>query len=216
MNRKWISKSKRLAKIRSNIVHQPLGIASDVNDLSTKILGPKGSLLGHIAQDMIGRDLDVNVYSSNAFHFAPEWAGLDSKVLAEKLQKWMRVYPDDRAVKKLQAFLGYLQAGGKISIVSAMTTALIDSLLDKGYLILGPVESSWLWGRRKVPNESVYDDIRGHAEGHYVVVYKKDAENYYISDPYPTGLEKDGLYTLNKDIYLTTLVNYDAEFIAVK
>ncbi len=110
----------------------------------------------------------------------------------------------------------YLQEGGKLRIVD-LSTNIIDEYLNKGYIIITCVEESWLWQKRKVEGRSKYDDIKGHARGHFVVLYEKENNEYLISDPYPTKIKnREGLYKVSKQKLLVATLVWNRAFIAVK
>lgn len=200
-------------------IYKSLHIEVGVDDIAEKTLCNEysGSMLGHLALHALNQGLDAQYYSSNPFHVSPDWQGLGSQELSKKINAWMQIFPEDRANKKLRPICEYLDANGSHHIERSISCPLLDSLLIEGYVILAAIEESWLWGKRKVPGKSEYDGVKGHAQGHFVVVYGNDDKNYFISDPYPTGIPgRDGLYSIDKNTYLTSLIIYDAEFIAVK
>jgi hypothetical protein len=200
-------------------IYQALNIKASVDEIAHATLRDthKGSMLGHLALHALQQGLDVQYYSANPFHVALEWQSLHSEQIALNIEMWMKNYPDDRAIKKLKPLCEFLHEGGQLHIQKSITSKLLDELIDRDFVLLGAVASSWLWGKRRIPDTDEFDGVKGRAEGHFVVVYGFDDNNYFVSDPYPTGLPtRNGTYVLEKEVYLTTLINYDAEFIAVK
>lgn len=74
-----------------------------------------------------------------------------------------------------------------------------------------------MWGKRKIEDSTVFDDVLGSPRGHFVVVYGMEGDDYQISDPYPTGLEgRNGLYSVSKDKVLVSMLLWGQQIIAIK
>lgn len=114
-----------------------------------------------------------------------------------------------------QFVIDYLRAKGRLHC-QTITAAVIDDLLDQGYLVIAGCTNAKLWGKLKVLKELVYDPVQGNAEGHFVVIYGKTDDEYLISDPYPTGIAgKEGNYPLPKTELLAALY-WSLQILAVK
>lgn len=166
--------------------------------------------------------LQTLILCSNPYYVSPAWSKLDNQTIYKKIGGWLAFelqgknkIRKNKFKKGTRFILAYIKNGGKIKIID-LTTRLIDGYLDQGYLMTGAIEESWLWEKRKIPKTAEFDDIKGIPQGHFVVLYGHDAENYFVSDPYPTGLEgKNGLYKVKKDKFLVSCLFWEATLLAV-
>jgi len=118
-------------------------------------------------------------------------------------------------LKNSKSLLQYLRSGGVLE-VSPITQALIDRYLNQDYLLIAGCTDSELWGKLKIPHTQVFDDIRGRAGGHFVVVFgKNNDDKYLVSDPYPTGISESGNYPIDGDILISSLY-WTLQIVAVK
>jgi len=172
--------------------------------------------LPQLARHSLTLKLDSVILSSNPFTVSPAWKDKSKKEIITLLKSWVTHNNKDEWMLAAVFLLFFLQEGGNLQIVD-LSTAIIDEYLDKGYLLLSCIEESWLWEKRKVINKVEYDDIKGHARGHFVVVYGKENDNYLVSDPYPTHIKgREGLYEINKQKLLVSTLVWNKEILAVK
>jgi len=174
------------------------------------------SYLPQLARNCNDQKLDTIILSSNPHTISPTWKDKTREEIIAMLKKWISHNSNDGWLKAAIFLLFYLQEGGNIKIVD-LSTSIIDTYLNKGYIILSCLEESWLWEKRKIDNKVEYDDTKGHTRGHFVVIYGKENDNYLISDPYPTGLpNKEGLYQVGKQKLLVSTLLWNQEFLAIR
>ena len=162
--------------------------------------------------------LDIVVVSSNPFVTPADWKGLSSNQVAPRLEQRVKLLKNGQDspsttetsgevafLKNSEFLLQYLQSGGELE-VAPITQNLIDRFLDQGYLLIAGCTDSELWGKLKIPHSLEFDDIRGRAGGHFVVVFGKDNDGkHLISDPYPTGISESGNYPIDGDTLISSL-----------
>lgn len=172
--------------------------------------------LPQLARNCHAHALETIIVSSNTHTVSPTWREKSKEEIVPTLKSWVTHNAGDPWLKPALFLLFYLQEGGNIKILD-LSTHVLDDYLDQGYILLHCVEESWLWEKRKIVNISEYDDVKGHARGHFVVVYGKEGDQYLVSDPYPTKIEgRDGLYKVDKQKLLVSTLIWNPEFLAVK
>lgn len=173
-----------------------------------------------LGSHLISKGVETKILSSCTYNMAPEMWGKSREVMIEYLEKWTKeelTGPLGEIWEKDSEYLlDYLKNGGEVGLVD-MTTKIFDDYLSKGYLILTCLESSWIWGERKIPNEEVFDPVKGRYIGHFVTVYGQEGDDYLVSDPYPTGIEnREGLYKISKNKLLVATLIWGAQALVIK
>lgn len=198
-------------------VYEHFGLKEKLTTIKQRIhVHANGTYAAQLAQDAMEQGLEVELLTSSGYLVDASWSDLPNQAIIKKLRRWVVENPDERWYRSALYLQYYLEAGGKFKIID-FSTKLIDSYLVQGHVILALVEDSWLWGKRKIENSPVFDDILGAPRGHFVVVYGQVADEYKISDPYPTGLpNRTGLYSVNKDKVLVSMLLWGQQIIAIK
>ncbi|MBU1323346.1 hypothetical protein KKE75_04795 [Patescibacteria group bacterium] len=172
--------------------------------------------LPQLARHLTNNKVKNVILSSNSYNIAPDWIGKTKKEIIENLKSWLVFNQNDNWRQNALFLLFYLQEGGNIETVN-ISTKLMDKYLNNGYLFLCCIEESWLWGKRKLAGKAEYNSIKGHARGHFVLVYGQKDNQYQISDPYPTGIDnRERLYSIQKDQLLVSILIWQPEILAVK
>ncbi|MBD3362355.1 hypothetical protein GF362_01395 [Candidatus Dojkabacteria bacterium] len=176
--------------------------------------------VSQLARHLNTNHLSTTLISSNPFVVSPDWKAKPKKVVIKELKEWILHHfnkgkVENIWIKEALYLLFYLQEGGNLKI-SNITTDLIDKYLEDQNLILCCLAENWIWGKRKISKVVEYDNIKGHVNGHFVIVYDKNKGDYQISDPYPTSIEnKEGLYAINKEELLTATLTWSHEILIV-
>lgn len=169
-----------------------------------------------LARHLNNNKLKTTIYSSCAGNISPDWKGKTQEEIVELLKRWVTYNYRNSWLKDALYLLFYLQEGGNIKIVD-LSKEIIDKCLEEKHLILTSLDDSWLWGKRKINQQAKYDSIKGYANGHSIVIYGKTKDKYLISDSYPTEIEgKDGLYSVNKDKLLVSILLWSGQIVCVK
>jgi hypothetical protein len=159
---------------------------------------PIGSLTAQLAEYCVRQGYEVDFVSFDFLITDLTWSGLRSEQLLEKL----RAVEDVRDVhnvggkhwskKYVQAYIDLVEAGGKLSVLPHVTTALLYDRLRVApvYVNICPSVVHGT-GRQHHPEPdtdkrlTVADDIHGSIGTHSVVIYGNDAEgNYLVADPW--------------------------------
>lgn len=160
--------------------------------------------------------LETLILSSNSYSLSREWENKKPKEVAELLKEWIKHNMSDNWIKDAIFLLFYLQEGGNLKILD-LSIDIIDDYLSKNYILIVCLEESWLWGKRKLDHVAVFDSIKGHSRGHFVVLYDKTTKNYKVSDPYPTNIpNRDGLYEVSKQTLFNSVIMWNSHVIAIK
>lgn len=109
--------------------------------------------------------------------------------------------------------LFYLQEGGDIKIDN-ITKELVNNYLQKGKIIITCVETSWLWGNRKIKGKAIFNDVLGDQSGHFVVITGIKNDKYIISDPYPLNA-KNEIKEISQDHLIVATLIWDAALIVI-
>lgn len=163
---------------------------------------PIGSLTAQLAEWCVGQGYDVDLISFDFLITDLSWSDLNNGQLLAKLE----TIKDARNVHSVggeycskvyvEAYIGFIKAGGKLSIQPHVTTKLLYERLQ-GAPVYVNICSSVVHGtgRQRHPEPdtdkrlSVDDDIHGTINTHSVVIYGNDSDgNFLVADPWD-GLE---------------------------
>lgn len=165
---------------------------------------------------LLGKGFDVELLSSCPNNYSPDWGNKSREEVIELLKQWVTTNIADMWIKDAIFLLFYLMDGGVVNQLD-LSTRILDEYLGKGYQVLACIDETWVWGQRKISGVAKYDSIKGHTNGHYVVIYEKDGNDYLISDPYPTGITgKEGLYRVSKDKMLVSILTWAKQLLVLK
>lgn len=199
-------------------IYSYLGITTNLESIleDLRISDKDTTHLPQLARHLHKNKLETIILSSNPHNISPAWKDLPKEELISQLKEWIVHHNDSIWLRDAIFLLYYLQEGGQIKIVQ-LSTELIDHYIHQDYLIVSCLEESWLWEKRKVSGEVKFDDIKGNARGHFVVIYNQSDQTYQVSDPYPTEISnKDGLYSVDKQQLLISTLVWGAQIIAVR
>lgn len=195
-------------------------------------LATQGTLAVLLACHALKRGYAATIYTYNLHVFDPSWfdeAGerLDAR-LRERLREQARVKDDARLRFATDAYLEFLELGGEIRF-RELTLDLIRSYLERGRPILTGVSATYLYGcprEREAPETDgrmVYDDIRGHPQGHFVVLseYDPDSGEVVVADPLGDNPRFGGRYYrvgIQRVLgaLLLGVLTYDANFLVIE
>ncbi len=173
------------------------------------------TFMSQLARTLHFHGLQTRIHTCNPHYLTYEWKNLNEGQLIEKIKKWITHVRGHNWMTDCIQFLFYLQEGGKVTIENVSAT-LIDSILEKGNVVLCCVEDSWLWEKRKIVGSQDFDDIKGQGTGHFITVYGSEGNEYLLSDPYPTNLKgKNGLYKTSKEHLLTCILMFNPQVLEI-
>jgi len=152
----------------------------------THILEGGGTLAVFLACDALRRGFRAKIYTYNLRVFDPSWFEPESKFdLSERLMEQSRVKPDAKIQLASDAYREYLRLGGEIRFQD-LTADLIRNHLKKGRPILTGLSATYLYHcPREIDEPLAYDDLRGHPQGHFVVLagYDRETGLVQVADP---------------------------------
>lgn len=189
----------------------------DVADISAKVpqvKNEKGENFGTINQQMAtwckSLGFDVVIYTADVQVIDQSWSKLSPTEVIERLEArksglkvpslgdlWNTAY--------CQAYIEFIQSGGELHIVNAITSNLLYELLNKGP-VLPSLSFDTLYGKGRASNigekETKPDDINGKAWNHSVVIYGNDDKgNFLVADPF----EKPGRHVIEPDVMVAAI-----------
>ena len=165
---------------------------------------PQGTINQQMATWCLSLGFDVSLYTFDCQVVDQSWAGLTNEKLVERLkyrkdgwvvpqmgEAWTKAYT--------QSYIDFIEAGGKLTIQPAVTSALLYDLLQNGP-ILPCLCYNTLYGVGRTKNfdehKSADDDVNGRTWNHSVVIYGNNEEgNFLIADPY----NKPGLHVIEPE-----------------
>jgi hypothetical protein len=182
----------------------------------------EGGTLGVLlANHAVKRGYRAHILTCNLHVFDPTWMTLTVADLLGKLAARRQAVHDRKLRRAIDAYTQFLQSGGQVGFRD-MNPALIRGILRKGVPILTGLSATWLYQcAREVGTE--YDDVRGHASGHFVVLagYDEQTKTVRVADP----LFKNPAYDSHHyDVAMDRLINaillgiltYDANLILIE
>jgi hypothetical protein len=197
----------------------PLGrLAKEVPQLEDG--GTMAVLLG---VDALRRGYQAVIYTYNLQIFDPTWFVPQPVDLRSRIARQMAVKTKRRMRFSSQAYLDYLDLGGRV-LFEDLTPALLRQFLKRGEPILCGLSATYLYRcpREKGPQQD-YDDVAGVPMGHFVVLcgYDPATRAVLLADPLrPNPMSHEQIYTVPIDrlicaILLGTLT-YDANLLIVR
>ncbi|CAM2821290.1 C39 family peptidase [Legionella worsleiensis] len=195
-------------------VYQYYGLEFDLNELirtiDRSISG--GTLSAMLGKHALHQGFNANIYVYNLDVFDPSWfhnGVVNNKFLMDKLEVQM-AYKDNPYITQVsQAYIEYLNLGGKVSAHPLNTNLLKKYFVQNIPIITGLSATNLYWSARELftpEGKSVYDDVRGTPCGHFVVLCGYDVKKRHVvvADPHAENpLFHNNYYKVN----ITRLMN---------
>ena len=188
----------------------------------TQTLSAGGTLDVFLANHALQRGYRATIYTYNLQMFDPSWFTSRKVVLQEKLKQQAQIKADEKLQYATQGYLEFLSLGGKLRYTD-LNSRLIRNILRQQLPILTGLSSTYLYRASRVfgPDDQ-YDDIRGEACGHFVVLagYQRKGRLVQIADPYLLNPLSEGqLYQVNIDRVICAIMlgvlTYDANLLII-
>ncbi|MFT5286816.1 MAG: hypothetical protein ACI8TQ_002989 [Planctomycetota bacterium] len=206
-------------------VYQYYGQAVALDDLLEQVptLEGGGTLGVLLATHALRHGYTVKLITWNIQVFDPTWFDKDAGPLQEKLRRRAEVKNDARMTRAVNAYVDFLDEGGKIEYHD-LEPALLRKYLNRNVPILTGLSATFLYREsRERAEDNQPDDIAGDPAGHFVVLtgYEKGSKQVEVNDPlYPNPLAEEHAYLVNIQrligaIYLGVLT-YDANLIVIE
>jgi len=178
-----------------------------------------GTIAVMLACHALNKGYSVTIYSYNLHVFDPSWFR-EHVDLSAKIKEQLKYKPDPKIQWASQAYLKFLEFGGKIKF-EELNLALIRKYLDRKIPLLTGLNATYLYRcARELNNE--YDDLRGTSMGHFVVLtaYDKDKDKILIADPLVTNPFSNQRYHVSVDRVINSIMlgilTYDANLVVIE
>lgn len=175
-----------------------------------------------LAIHALRRGYRATIFSYNLRVFDPTWFDLPPPELRAKLRQRAAVIRSKKAKANIEAYDDFLELGG-IARFDELTPALLADLLSHGRPIIAGLSATHLYRHIRALPDGQDDDVRGEAEGHFVVLFAYDLERdlVHIADPYlKNPLANANLYTVGVQRLINAImlgiVTYDANLLIIE
>jgi hypothetical protein len=182
-----------------------------------------GTLAVLLALHALRRGYRSTIYTYNLQLFDPSWfeEGVD---IAARLEAQARAKRDAKLRFATRAYLEYLELGGVLRY-QELRPSLILKYVRRRVPILTGLSATYLYEspRERGGDQLVYDDVRGMATGHFVVLcgHDEDTREVLVADPlgdnpkYSGGIYPVGMQRVLGAILLGVLT-YDANLLILE
>ncbi len=189
---------------------------------TVQFLAEGGTLGVLLANHALARGFQATLITWNLQIFDPTWFARDTAYLRERIQLRARAKDDAKLRLASQAYIEFLDGGGKLQYAE-LDAALLRRYLSRRIPILTGLSATFLYRESRERNDQVSDDIHGEPVGHFAVLtgYRSETREVFVSDPlHPNPLSKTHTYPVKIDrvigaIYLGVLT-YDANLVVIE
>ena len=189
----------------------------------TRRLKSGGTLAVLLACDALRRGYSATLYTYNLEVFDPTWFEPGDVDFTAKLRAQRRRKGGKKLRVATAGYLEFLKLGGAVRFED-LSGRLVRSFLDRGIPVLTGLSATYLY---RTPREhgpkADYDDVRGRATGHFVVLigYDREERTVLVADPlvpnprFPTPTYEIGVDRLLNAILLGNLT-YDDNLLVIE
>ncbi len=143
-----------------------------------------GTLAVFLGIHALKRGYKATIFTYNLHIFDPTWFSPEID-LAEKLRAQQAFKQDVKTEEATQAYLQFLELGGKIKY-EELSISLLKRHLTKKIPVLSGLSATYLYQcAREIGETNQFDDIKGEPSGHFVLIkgYSSANREADISDP---------------------------------
>ena len=182
-----------------------------------------GTLAVLLACHALRRGYRTKIFTYNLTIFDPTWWASDVD-LSAKLQEQALHKKGPKLQRATRAYLEYLALGGRM-LFQDLNRKLLRSHLQKGRLLLVGLSATYLYrcARERGTHKLEYDDVRGEAMGHFVVLYgyERVTNRVWVADPYHTNPAfQSARYAVHIDRVIAAILlgvlTYDANLLLIE
>jgi hypothetical protein len=142
-----------------------------------------GTLAAYLACHALSNGYRATLYTYDVHVFDPSWFVEPPTTIGERLRRQMELKESPRLRVATEAYLDFLERGGVLKLED-LTPALLRWHLERSTPILAGLSATYLY---RTPRETryAYDDVRGVATGHFVVLcgYDPEQDEVQVADP---------------------------------
>jgi hypothetical protein len=182
-----------------------------------------GTLAVYLGAHALRRGYRAHIYTYNLKLFDPTWFGPEKVDLRAKLAAELQAKPGRKLGVSIRAYLEFLDLGGHARFED-LTTRLLRRYLNRGVPILTGLSATYLYRTpRELDGETLeFDDVRGLATGHFVVLcgYDPEQRTVTVADPLlPNPVSKEQIYQVGIErlicAILLGILTYDGNLLIV-
>ncbi len=172
-------------------VYRYYGLQIDLARLieQTRTLNAGGTLAAYLGSHALEQGFQATIYTYDLNVFDPTWFADADGSMVERLKRQLKFKKDAKLREASEGYIDFLDRGGTLRLED-LTASLIRRYLKRGIPILTGLSATYLYrtAREYGPNDD-FDDIRGKASGHFVVMHGYDPERreVRIADPTRPG-----------------------------
>ncbi|MBM3289431.1 MAG: hypothetical protein FJY92_04700 [Candidatus Hydrogenedentes bacterium] len=189
----------------------------------TIMLEEGGTLAAYLAKHALERGYAATIYTYNLRVFDPTWFGGTREELIAKLEARLEYKRSARKLQRaIQAYLDILERGGEVRFAD-LTVELIESFLLRAVPIVTGLSSTFLYRCAREMPDGDYDDVRGHSQGHFVVLcgYDRKKSEVLVADPLePNPMGTKRIYSIDADRVINSILlgvlTYDANLLIIE
>lgn len=175
-----------------------------ISEVERSISG--GTLNPYLGKHALERGFDACMYVYNVNIFDPTWfepQPLSNEELIDKLEQQLEVKPDRYLAMSTYAVIDFLRLGGEIRF-QTLSVKLLQEYFNRKLPILTGLSSTFLYRTARewftADGKSIYDDIKGSACGHFVVLcgYDDTHRHVVVADPFKENpISHDNYYKVS-------------------
>lgn len=182
-----------------------------------------GTLGVRLGIDALKRGFQVRMYTYNLKVFDPTWKWLNAKEIVRKLRRQQRHKESKKLKIASDSYIEFIKRGGELCF-GDLSVDLLRYYMRKGIPILAGLSATHLYqsARERVISDTkaVFDDTRGVASGHFVVLYEYKRAKISVADPYSKNPIAPGLnYSMDAQHVINSILlgilTYDANFLVI-
>lgn len=182
-----------------------------------------GTLAVLLGCHALKRGYDATIYTYNLQMFDPTWWAPGPSPLKERLIAQAKHKTSKKLHVATEAYLEFLELGGSVRFED-LTPALLRKYLAKQVPVVTGLSATYLYrtAREFGPTDD-YDDIRGEASGHFVVLcgYNAQDRTVLVADPMlENPVAKDHYYEVGIDRLICSILlgilTYDANLLIIQ
>lgn len=182
-----------------------------------------GTLAVLLGCDALKHGYDATIYTYNLTVFDPTWFRYSDAHLVDKLRSQLLHKDSKKLHIATRGYLEFLSLGGRIQMQD-LSSQLIREHLNQSVPLLTGLSSTYLYqDRREVNATQEPDDVRGVAQGHFVILrgYNRESKMVRIADPYqknPWSQNLDYEVPIERVVcaILLGVLTYDANMLVIR
>ena len=182
-----------------------------------------GTLAAYLAKHAMLRGYSATIYTYNLRVFDPTWFSGTRNAMIEKLEARLEYKRTARKLQRaIQAYIDILKLGADVRFED-LTAELIDSYMKRSAPIVTGLSSTYLYRCEREMPDGDYDDVRGHSQGHFVVLcgYDRKKGEVLVADPLePNPMGTDRIYRIDADRVINSILlgvlTYDANLLIIE